>query len=252
MYEGMEGLDLAEDEMEDSTLDDLTLKKTKEVQLKDVYEPAVIAQKMLTKDDEIIRMTDLPERYQIDRKGFPAPDEIQLTQESLFIARQLMKESATHGVHQTLTLDNPLVRAVTQILKFIRVEYLEVPFIAVHRKDYFVPHLSAADLWRVYDLDEKFLTLEMKKKGLRASFEEIQKLSEGAQTDEYANEQIEKASGLDEITDMQLYLQIHYGIEQSMREGSKPSRAFKKPLWRVAYEGALRNNLDKFAKVKII
>lgn len=55
-------------DLEENDLDydeDTNIRRMKEVKLKDVYEPAVIAQKMLTEGDEIIRMTDIPERYQV-------------------------------------------------------------------------------------------------------------------------------------------------------------------------------------------
>jgi transcription elongation factor SPT6 len=41
------------------------LAKTKELKLKDVYEPSEIAEKMLTEEDEVIRIRDIPERYQV-------------------------------------------------------------------------------------------------------------------------------------------------------------------------------------------
>ena len=63
-------MDLGEDGAENNVEDledgeEVMTRKTKEVRLKDVYEPAVIAQRMLTEEDEIIRMTDIPERYQV-------------------------------------------------------------------------------------------------------------------------------------------------------------------------------------------
>lgn len=223
--------------------DSSAIKKPKEVKLKDLYEPGVIAQKMLTEEDEVIRSIDIPERYQVDRKNFPMPDEGQLTRESLFIARQLKRDESFQS-----SSSNPLMKVILDILKFIRIEQLEIPFIATHRKDYFMPFLDANDLWTIYDLDETFLTIEMKRKSLKASFEDIQKRSAEATQDNYANDQIEKASTLDEIADMQLYLQIHYGLEIADSDAQR-ARIFKKPVWRVAYEGAKRNNLGVFAKM---
>lgn len=221
----------------------IAFKKPKEVKLKDVYEPGVIAQKMLTEEDEVIRGVDIPERYQIDRKNFPFPDEGQLTRESLFIARQLKRDDSFQS-----SSSNPLIKVILDILKFIRIELLEVPFIATHRKDYFVPILEPADLWIIYDLDETFLTIEMKRQSLKYSFEDIQRKSAEAAQDSYASDQIEKASTLDEIADMQLYLQVHYGLDITETDAQK-ARIFKKPVWRVAYEGAKRNNLGTFAKM---
>jgi transcription elongation factor SPT6 len=228
------------DDLIGETQESVTIKK-KEVKLKDLYEPGVIAQKMLTEEDEIIRSIDVPERYQVDRKNFPDPDEGQLTRESLFIARHLKRDDSFQS-----SSNNPLVKVILDILKFIRIDQLEIPFIATHRKDYFVPQLEPADLWTIYDLDEAFLTIEMKRRNLKASFDDIQKKSAEAAKDTYANDQIEKSSTLDEIADMQLYLQVHYGLDIAETDAQK-ARIFKKPTWRVAYEGAKRNNLGKFA-----
>ena len=218
--------------------------KPKEIKLSDLYEPGVIAQKMLTEDDEIIRSTDTPERYQIDRKNFPLPDEGQLTRESLFIARHLKRDESL----QSSTSNNPLVKVILDILKFIRIDQLEIPFIATHRKDYFMPLLDQADLWTVYDLDETFLAIEMKRKTLKTSFEDIQKRYPDASQDIYAKDQIEKSSTLDEISDMQFYLQIHYGLDLAETDAQK-ARMFKKPVWRISYEGAKRNNLGELGKM---
>ena len=232
-----------DDSIMESQEESLTIKRPKEVKLKDLYEPGVIAQKMLTEEDEIIRSIDIPERYQLDRKNFPDPDEGQLTRESLFIARQLKRDDSFQS-----SSNNPLVKVILDILKFIRIEQLEIPFIANHRKDYFMPTLAPSDLWTIYDLDEAFLTIEMKRKNLKESFDDIQRKSAEASQDSYSHDQIEKSSTLDEIADMQLYLQIHYGVDMAETDAQK-ARIFKKPTWRVAYEGAKRNNLAKFAKM---
>jgi transcriptional accessory protein Tex/SPT6 len=46
-----------------------------------------------------------------------------------------------------------------QVLYFVEVDGLEIPFIAHHRQDWFVPHLKHEHLWRIYDLDEKWQKL---------------------------------------------------------------------------------------------
>jgi transcriptional accessory protein Tex/SPT6 len=184
----------------------------------------------------------------MDRKQFPAPDEAQIIREALSIATIISIESGRIEDIQPMFHDHPLVNAIAHVLRFIRYENLEIPFIARHRKDYFYPQLQVHDLWRVYDLDEKFLTIEMKKKSLKNAFEELRKVSVDAQQDDYALEQIKKIATLYDIADLQMYLQLHYGSNLSFLENSK-SKLFKKPLWRVTYEGAKRNNLDTFAKV---
>lgn len=48
--------------------DDDKMNRKKEVKLTDLYEPAEIARRLLTEEDEVIRMKDLPERFQVKKK----------------------------------------------------------------------------------------------------------------------------------------------------------------------------------------
>ena len=60
MYEDNGSMELDEDSAQSTSY-----KPKKELTLKDVYEPAVIAKRMLTEEDEIIRIADIPERFQV-------------------------------------------------------------------------------------------------------------------------------------------------------------------------------------------
>jgi hypothetical protein len=60
--------------------------------------------------------------------------------------------------------------------------------------------LGLVDLWRIYDLDEKYQTIESKKKTLKNTFNEICKISQECQQDGYAIEHIEKSASLDDIS----------------------------------------------------
>ena len=45
---------------------------------------------------------------------------------------------------------------MVQVLEFVNVDNLEIPFIRHQRKDYWSGKLRKQDLWRIYDLDEKW------------------------------------------------------------------------------------------------
>ena len=184
----------------------------------------------------------------MDRKNLPEPNDEQLSREAFFITQRILVETEKNPDLSILSSDHPVVKAVTHVLKFIHNDKFEVPFIALHRQDYYVPHLTSASLWRIYDLDEKYLTIESKKRALTASFEELCSVSSAARINDYAKDMLEKASNLDEISDLQMYLQLLYSLDLSLLESSR-SRMHKKPLWRVSYEGAKRNALDKFAEL---
>lgn len=57
----------AEDEEGRDDMDAPPVARPKEIKLKDVYEPSEIAEKMLTEEDEMIRVRDVPERFQVCR-----------------------------------------------------------------------------------------------------------------------------------------------------------------------------------------
>jgi hypothetical protein len=64
-----------------------------------------------------------------------------------------------------------MVTRIMQVLEFIRKQNYEVPFIAHYRKDYWrCPQLSPADLWLIYEWDEKFIHILTKKANLRAMY----------------------------------------------------------------------------------
>jgi transcription elongation factor SPT6 len=69
------------------------------------------------------------------------------------------------------THQHAMVTRIMQVLEFIRKQNYEVPFIAHYRKDYWrCPQLSPADLWLIYEWDEKFIHILTKKANLRAMY----------------------------------------------------------------------------------
>ncbi len=147
-------------------------------ELKDVFEPSQLAEKLLTDADNVIRWADEPERFQLDRKPFkntPSQDE-HFKEEARWISNLLWPNKRLHS-----DLHGPFTRAIGKILEFFIVDGVEVPFIFQHRKDYLihaqidrrrgsdgekseVRHqadklLNQDDLWRISDLDLKFRAL---------------------------------------------------------------------------------------------
>ena len=112
----------------------------RELQLKDVFEPSQLQERMLTDEDNVIRETDVPERLQLARKSFK---ELELTPEDMQTRLQrggyldkkhlLWPKKDLPGYFQ-----QPFQKAVRKVLEFINIEDYEVPFIFNHRKDYLI------------------------------------------------------------------------------------------------------------------
>ncbi len=62
--------------------------------------------------------------------------------------------------------EQKIIRIIESILILLRVEGMEVPFIFNHRPDSFKPELNLVDLWHIYDLDEKWESLILRRQNI--------------------------------------------------------------------------------------
>ena len=79
---------------------------SKGIELKDVFEPSQLQDKMLTDEDNFIRMTDQPERFQIARKPYSNLEltDRELEEESYWIARLMLPNKRFEGELQAAFL----------------------------------------------------------------------------------------------------------------------------------------------------
>ncbi|KAH0132210.1 transcription elongation factor spt6, partial [Aureobasidium melanogenum] len=209
----------------------------KPLELKDVFEPSQLADRMLTEADNIIRNTDVPERYQIARQPFR---EMELSDEEMNARMQ----EETHWISNFLLpkkrLDRDLVEpfreVVGHVLRFMNVEELEIPFILHNRKDYLIHEervplspnpndpdapqheikasrlLQNSDLWEIYELDLKYRAFVEKREALSRSIESIRDAMTDS-NDEIFNDMIPAAVTMEELQDVQDYLHFQYAAQ---------------------------------------
>ncbi|KAI9184314.1 Transcription elongation factor spt6 [Blastocladiella emersonii ATCC 22665] len=167
-------------------------RESTEVKLTEVFEPSEVAARMLTEKDEEIRVTDIPERMQA--AGVARFEDSELRESTNRCARVLCMERATRrgadgysgsssnsyaygsgsSSSSLLTLnetDPQLLEAIQAVLKFLREDYLEVPFIQRHRRDYWAPALEEHELWLIADEDTKYNSFFLQRKATLAKFE---------------------------------------------------------------------------------
>ncbi|KAK9370436.1 SH2 domain-containing protein [Lipomyces kononenkoae] len=154
-------------------------------ELKDVFEPSELADRLLTDEDNAIRAKDEPERFQIMRKAFTT---YELSEEEYVLEENWLVSEVVSSKSKWLTdhpqLDGALRRAIRKVLEFIVKDQLEVPFIWQHRRDYILheregdgaaaasdefsaePLLHQDDLWLILQLDVKFHSIVEKKHGV--------------------------------------------------------------------------------------
>lgn len=222
------------------------------IELKDVFEPSQLKEKLLTDEDNEIRFTDDPERFQLDRKPFKNQQITgeQFKEEARWIANQLWPKK---GLAQELQA--PFGKAVHRVLEFFMIDGVEVPYVFQHRKDYLLHSkktrkstrddmdgpdytiqsdklLNQDDLWRILELDIRFRSFVEKRDSLEKTYENLKTLDV---EDTMVEEMTPEATTMEELQDLQDYLQFQYAtklkdlaalsgnVSQTKRPGSKSS-----------------------------
>ncbi|SLM33592.1 transcription elongation factor spt6 [Lasallia pustulata] len=204
----------------------------KAIELKDVFEPSQLAERMLTDEDNLIRMTDEPERFQIARKPYKhlvLTDE-QFKEESIWISNLMLPKKRLEP-----DLRDPFQKAVAKVLEFMITDEYEVPFIFQHRKDYLIhaakvavtpdynnpsaPQyvvsaeklLNQSDLWDIFDLDLKFRALVDKRNVLQRTYDNLVSISNVH--DDVFEEMLPAAVSMEELQDVQDYLHFQHSSQ---------------------------------------
>ena len=202
---------------------------SKGIELKDVFEPSQLAERMLTDEDNQIRATDEPERFQIARKPYKhliLTDE-QFKEESIWISNLMLPKKRLEP-----DLREPFQKSVAKVLEFMITDEYEVPFIFQHRKDYLIhaakvaitpdPYnqnapqyvvsaeklLNQSDLWDIFDLDLKFRALVDKRNALQRTYDNL--ITLGNVQDDVFEEMLPVAVTMEELQDVQDYLHFQH------------------------------------------
>lgn len=203
----------------------------KGIELKDVFEPSQLIDRMLTDDDNLIRSTDQPERFQLARKPYKNLEltEEEVREEPTWISNLILPKKKTLDSQ----LREPFQKAIAKVLEFMNVDEYEVPFIFQHRKDYLIhahkvqmspdPYnpsapdfeiraeklLNQTDLWEIFDMDLRFRAFIEKRHALQKSYDNLASLSEGW-NDPIFEEMLPVAETMEELQDVQDYLHFQH------------------------------------------
>ena len=210
----------------------------KPLELKDVFEPSQLIEKMLTDDDNNIRSTDVPERFQLARRPYKDPPTLsdpetveREDEEAKWVADMLFpKRRLVPG------LRGPFETAVKTVLRFMNVEDYEPPFIFQNRKDYLIhseqvpvsprpndPHapeyeikaeklLNQTDLWDVLEQDLKFRAFLERRATIRKSVDLLREAEPGFDGKVF-EDLIPLAVQLDDLQDLQDYVNFQYSAQ---------------------------------------
>jgi transcription elongation factor SPT6 len=207
--------------------------RNKDLELKDVFEPSVLVEKLMTETDDEIRFTDIPERFQLARRSFKelilSEEEAaeRQNEEAIWVANLLAAEKRI----DTYRL-SAFQKAVAKVLEFLNVDNYEVPFIKQYRKDHLIypiqiPNpdrrpdeeefvlkeermINDGELWDVYDADIKFRGLMERRDAVQRAYDGLKRLSI---SDRVVDALLPSALNINEIQDLQDYINFQYSSE---------------------------------------
>jgi transcription elongation factor SPT6 len=208
------------------------------LELKDVFEPSQLVEKMLTDADNLIRATDEPERFQIARRPYKhviLTDE-QFKEEAKWIGDLLLPKKPQLSGGE---MPDVFRRAVAKVLEFFITDEVEVPYVFQHRKDHLihavrqvmsprddddwngpekpqyrvdaVKLLNQTDLWDILDLDLQFRALVDKRNALQRTYDNLASVMDIQ--DDCFESMLVKAATIEELSDIQEYLQFTYSAQ---------------------------------------
>lgn len=204
----------------------------KHLDLKDVFEPSQLAERMLTEEDNQIRLLDEPERHQLARKPYRnlVLTEEQFREEAAWIANLMLLKKRIEP-----ELREPFQRSVAKVLEFLVTDDWEVPFIFQHRKDYMIHAtkvpvagapadgdtsqytikaeklLNMTDLWDIFDHDLKFRALVEKRNTIQKTYDNLQSLFNV--NDSVVQDMLSTAVTMEELQDVQDYVHFQYASQ---------------------------------------
>ncbi|CAB4391913.1 unnamed protein product [Rhizophagus irregularis] len=159
----------------------------------------------LTRKDKEIKLTDLPERFQL------RPDIVvnrKLTKEEINQATDTITKSLAdyHGI----LVSSQLSRSVKNALTLFGQEFVEVPYIWTYKRDLIANYdedpvttiLSRTDLWHIFDLEYDFRKFVEMRDKLNS---EIYK---NHSQDSYVSKVFSEAKEIDELYDLSVYIKF--------------------------------------------
>lgn len=207
------------------------------LELKDVFEPSQLAEKLLTDEDNQIRWADEPERFQLDRKPYKHVEitDSQFKEEAQWITSLIWPKKGDL-INKKGDLYNAFLTAVRKVLEFYLIDLVEVPYVFQHRKDFLIhakkirnedfdpnypdqPEFTAVaekllnqdDLWRIMELDLKFRAFIDKRNTMEKTYDNLKTVTES--TDQMFETMLPLAVTMEELQELQDYLQFQYAAQ---------------------------------------
>lgn len=229
---------------------------------------------MLTAADDAIRQLDIPERMQLASAGIPtlppdtddapAPyiDPLDLDEATAWMQTRISSRCNEEFLLKDIDgedskLEPLFLEAVKNAIRFINLEFLEVPFLLHHRSDFFVHYdpeepnpddrttvfLDQTELWKICALSVKFRAFAHRKQELRKTVDSLD--LPAPEEDDYFENLIVAVESVEEVADLTEWVAMKY--ERKLKE-AKADQERERSDGVVRYKRAGRDSAYQDAK----
>ncbi|XXG50559.1 hypothetical protein AAC387_Pa02g4549 [Persea americana] len=162
----------------------------KEKRLEDEFEPFILSEKYMTEKDDRVREMDVPERIQLSEEftGHVPTDDKSIEEETSWIYNQLTASDMLPLFSNMHRIGEINKDDIGNVLGMLHVQKLDIPFIAMYRKELCLTLLNDPEqdlaesedstkstprmkwhkkLWAIQNLDRKWLLLQKRKNALQ-------------------------------------------------------------------------------------
>ncbi|XP_023920120.1 transcription elongation factor SPT6 homolog isoform X1 [Quercus suber] len=259
----------------------------RERRLEDEFEPIVLSEKYMTEKDDQIKELDIPERMQISEEstGSPPLDD-SIVEETAWIYNQLQSGTVPlFGKRGTGTVkeggDLSIKKDdIMRFLDLLHVQKLDIPFIAMYRKEECLSLLKDPEqpedddenqdknektptlkwhkvLWAIQDLDRKWLLLQKRKSALQSyynkRFEEesrrvydVTRLNLNQQLFDSIMKSLKAAGSEREVDDVDSKFNLHFPSGEVGVDEGQYKRPKRKSLYSICSKAGLWEVANKF------
>lgn len=248
--------------------------------LEDEFEPSILAEKYMTAKDDQIRETDVPERFQLSEEiSGPVPHNENTVPEAKWIYEQAFGTLAVpmrvEFQHIAKLDKEEVVKEISNVLQMFHDQKLEVPFIAMYRKEKCLNLLQEQEqeqnltdnadkdekpnylkmykaLWAIQRLDRKWLLLQRRKNALKASYEK-RAAEEASRDDNKLNilesvlQSLVNAESERIVDDIDAKFNLHFPPDEVEIEEGQFKRPKRKSLYSICRKSGLGGLSQKFS-----
>ncbi|KAK9664479.1 hypothetical protein RND81_14G045200 [Saponaria officinalis] len=252
--------------------------ETGERRLEDEFEPSLLMKKYMTESDDQTREIDIPERIQIPERstGPPPTDADTIKAEATWIRKQLESTLPPVRVNMSALGEQEIEELedhIRNFLNFVHVQKLDLPFIAMYRKENISSLLKDPEmddfngdkpslrwhkvLWAVRELDTKWLLLQKRKSALLAYYnkrfeEESRRISDETRLSLNRSllmsilEMLDQAESEREVDDVDSKFNLHFSPGEAGVDEGANKRPKRKSLYSSCNKAGLCEVVGKF------